>query len=330
MTAGSSEPHVAVPFPFIVGVGRSGTTLLRAILDTHPDMAIPGESHFIPVMAKDSRRYETPGGFRWEPFLEDLMGHPRFRRWELSEERVRGSFIQDSPLSLAAAFRRVFALFAEGRNKTRYGDKTPAYVHHVASLAALFAEARFVHLVRDGRDVTLSRLDHPTMSASLLELATLWKRGVEKGRREGRWLGPQRYLEIRYEDLVGDPEGATRSLCLFIDLEVDPGMLRYHERAGEIIRPTQHPQTHSRIHLPPTSGLRDWKTQMAPADIELFDIVAGGLLEELGYERGGRRSGLAHRLSARRRQLGVSTRRVAHAVRKRVTRLQRRVAERDR
>jgi hypothetical protein len=157
----------------------------------------------------------------------------------------------------------------------------------------------------------------------------LWKRGVDKGRRMGRRLGLHRYREIRYQDLVRDPEEVTRSLCAFIELGFDPVMLSYHQRANEIVRPTQHPESHARIHLPPTGGLRDRKTQMAPADIELFDMLAGGLLEELGYERGSRRRSIGHRLVARRRKLGLGTGRVAHAVTKRVIPWRRRVAERD-
>jgi Sulfotransferase family len=307
-------------FPFIVGVGRSGTTLVRAILDTHPDLAIPGESHFIPVMARNRGRYETRSGLRVERFLQDLARHPRFGRWGLSHDRVSGSLRPDPPVTLAEAIRRVYALFAETRGKTRYGDKTPAYVHHIPSLARLLPEARFVHLVRDGRDVALSRLDHPTMSAPLSDLAVVWRRGVEKGRRAGRHLGPSRYMEMRYEDLVKDPEEAARSLCRFIGLSFDPAMLRYHERANEIIRPTQHPGSHGRIHLPPTTGLRDWRVQMRARDVETFDALAGGLLEELGYERGGARRTLGDRVTARRTQLGMEARRVARAVRKRVKR----------
>jgi hypothetical protein len=326
---GSGDVRTEVPFPFIVGVGRSGTTLLRAILDTHPDMAIPGESHFIPEMVKDRRRYESPSGFRGELFLGALGRHPRFRRWGLSEDRVRRSFRDDPPLTLAAAFRRVYALFAGDRGKKRYGDKTPAYVHHISVLARLFPEARFVHVVRDGRDVALSRLEHPTMSASLSDLAILWKRGVEKGRRMGRRLGLHRYREIRYEDLVKDPEEVTSSVCAFLEVVFDPVMLNYYQRADEIIRPTQHPRSHARIRLPPTTGLRDWRTQMAPEGVEVFNALAGGLLQELGYERGSGRRTLRHRVRARRSLLGAKTRRVAHAVRKRVARPGLRAANRD-
>jgi len=221
-------------------------------------------------------------------------------------------------MTLAEAFRSLYQLYAHKQGKQRYGDKTPAYVHHIPTLAALFPEARFVHLVRDGRDVALSTLDHPTMSRALPELAVLWRRGVEKGRRAGRRLGPERYREILYEDLVSDPEVVARSVCDFLELRFDPVVLRYHERASELLRSTPHPQAHSRVHLPPTKGLRDWRSQMSHEDVVLFDLVAGGLLQDLGYDRARDRHALGEWLSAHMKRLSVESRRVARAVRKRL------------
>jgi hypothetical protein len=318
MTAGSPELRVSGPFPFIIGVGRSGTTLLRAILDTHPDMAIPGESHFIPVMVKDRRQYESLRGFRTDRFLEDLGRYHWFRRWELPMERVTASLQLEPPMTLAAAIRRLYQLYAQKQGKARYGDKTPAYVHHMPTLAVLFPEARFVHLVRDGRDVALSTLDHPTMSKTPPELAIFWRRGVEKGRRAGGRLGSERYCEVLYENLVTDPEAVARSVCDFLELRFDPLMLRYHERASEIVRSTPHPRSHSRVHLPPTKGLRDWRSQMSRKDVALFDVLAGELLQDLGYERARDRHSLGEWVSAHGKQLSVESRRVARAVRKRL------------
>jgi hypothetical protein len=317
MRAEAHETLRPSPFPFIVGVGRSGTTLLRAILDTHPSIAIPGESHFIPAMATRRRRYETAKGLRSGRFLEDVDRYHWFRRWELPVERVVESLRREPPLTLSDAIRRLFEVYAAERGKTRYGDKTPAYINHIPTLAGLFPEARFVHLMRDGRDVALSRLDHPTMSRTLPELAILWRRGVEKGRRAGRRLGPRRYLEIRYEDLVSTPEEVTRLVCRFLELPFDPVVLRYHERASEIIKPIPHPESHSRVHLPPTKGLRQWRSQMSREEIILFDSLAGELLEDLGYARAGYQPSLRESLAARRRRLIFEVHRVMRAARKR-------------
>jgi hypothetical protein len=310
-----SATAVKSTFPFIVGVGRSGTTLVRAILDSHPEVAIPGESHFIPRMAARERAYQAREGFLVESFLADVLRDPRFRRWGLPGDQVRECLRLTPPDDLPAAIRRLYELYAEHRGKGRYGDKTPAYVHHVATLDRLFPEARFVHVIRDGRDVALSVLDHPSMSGPLPKLAVAWRRGVEKGRRAGRRLGHDRYLEIRYERLVEQPEQVARSLCEFIGLGFHPQMLRYHERANEIIEPTRHPEAHGRIHLPPTKGLRDWRTQMSREDVGVFAVLAGDLLTALGYEPGDRPR-IWSRVAVRRNQLRMEAGRIVRAARK--------------
>jgi sulfotransferase family protein len=314
MRGGAGPP----PFPFVVGVARSGTTLVRAILDSHPDMAIPGESHFITEMTRRPSRYEPGDGFRGDRFLHDILGHQRFQRWGLPEERVRRQLRDDPPHDLAAAFRGVYRAYALERGKSRYGDKTPAYVHHIPVLSRLFPEATLVHVVRDGRDVALSHVAHPTFSRTVPEVALVWRRGVERGRRAGRALGPRRYREIRYEDLLDDPEGITRSLCDFLAIDYVSAMLRYHEHADEIIRPTRHPQSHQRIHLPPTKGLRNWRTEMSRRDVAVFDVLVGDLLEELGYERPAEPPTVRARAAARGVHLRAGAGRVAHGVRKRL------------
>jgi hypothetical protein len=305
-------------FPFVVGVARSGTTLVRAILDSHPDLAIPGESHFLAEMARSPDRYLAADGFRVGRFLQDVLSHQRFQRWGLPEERMHRLLRDDPPVDLAAAFRRLYEAYALGQGKRRYGDKTPAYVHHISVLGALFPEARFVHVVRDGRDVALSHVAHPSFTRTVPEVALVWRRGVERGRRTGLALGPGRYREVRYEDLLEDPEGVSRSLCKFLVLDYHPAMLRYHERAEEIIRPTRHPESHQRIHLPPTKGLRDWRTDMSRHDVAVFDALVGDLLEDLGYGRPSDRPTIRARTAARGVHLRVGAGRLAHGVRKRL------------
>ena len=158
-------------------------------------------------------------------------------------------------------------------------------VIHIPFLARAFPEARFIHLIRDGRDVALSYLDADFGVDSVGEAAIYWRRFVRKGRRDGRRLGP-RYREIRYEDLLADPETVLRSLCAFVEIPFDPAMLTYHRQADRILETTSHREHHERLHLPPTQGLRDWRTQMDGASLTLFEALAGDLLDQVGYERG--------------------------------------------
>lgn len=267
------------PFPFFVGTNGSGTTLHRAIFDSHPDLAILGESHFIVSLARHRRRYERPGGFI--QLAADLRQHPRFDSWNLPidrfEERL-GDLAEDD---YASAIRLLYRLYAEERGKKRYGDKTQAYIHHLPFLSELFPEARFVHVVRDGRDVALAHAE----GARIEQVAFSWRRRVREGHKAGQALGPERYIESRFEELVGSPEAAVRKLCEFLDLEFHPDMLRYYERASEIVATTAKPSRHRDIFLPPTKGLRDWRRELTSDQVLRFEAIAGGVLDDLGYGR---------------------------------------------
>jgi len=272
-------------FPFVVGSQRSGTTLVRAMLDSHPLMSVPPESWFVTELASEQLRYSDGGAFDAGAFLADLEKHPRFERWELPAEATRAAVLDSPAGDFPEAVRRVFELFACRRGKSRYGDKTPPYVERLPLLAELFEEACFLHVIRDGRDVATSAIDAPWGPDNAIRAALDWRTRVEAGRRAGRALGHERYLEIRYEALVGEPERTLRTICAFVALDFDPAMFSYVDRADELQASGFHANVNPNLARPPTSGLRDWRTQMAPADILSFELVAGDLLDRLGYER---------------------------------------------
>jgi hypothetical protein len=312
-------------FPFVVARGRSGTTLLRAMLDSHPDMAVPDESHFVVQVARQRARYEPDGRLDLPRFTRDLLGHWAFRRWGLPDEEVLEAFRADPPADVPAAVRAVYLAYAAHHGKTRFADKTPSYVLNVGLLAATFPEARFVHMIRDGRDVALSYLDTDFGSRTLGQAALYWDRFVRAGRLAGSRLGPDRYLEIRYEDLVAEPEPVLKELCAFVGLDFDERMLRFHERADELVPSLSHNEAHRNLYKPLTAGLRDWRRDLAPRDVAVFEALAGELLSELGYERGAPRPGVLARATAAWIRFTTQVRRVAHGSRVRGRKLRRRL-----
>ncbi len=134
--------------------------------------------------------------------------------------------------------RAFYGLYAEQHGKSRWGDKSPSYVRRMRRVHAVLPEARFVHLIRDGRDVALSQLEVHHGADEVTEAAGEWVAGIEKARRASRRVGG--YLELRYEDLVSDAEPLLRRVCELTDLDFDPAMLDYHrdaeERMAETIR----------------------------------------------------------------------------------------------
>jgi hypothetical protein len=159
-------------------------------------------------------------------------------------------------------------------------------------LHALWPEAKFVHIIRDGRDVCLSVLNWKKAERTagryasweedpVSTTALWWERKVRKAREDGAALGPALYQEMHYEDLVEDPERECKRLCEFLGVAYDDAMIRFHE-GRERVEPGRGAKS---AWLRVTSGLRDWRTEMCAGDVERFEAAAGDLIEELGYER---------------------------------------------
>ena len=287
------------PAPFIVGVARSGTTLLRLMLDAHPDLAIPPETHFIPKVVKACEESGDPH----ERVFDLLTTHRRWPDYRLDADELRGRLDRIDPLSAGDALRAFYGLYAERQGKPRWGDKSPSYVRRMRRVASALPEAHFVHLVRDGRDVALSQVEVDFGPDEVTGAAKDWVDGIGKARRQARRL--RHYMELRYEDLVADPEGALRRVCEFVELPWDSAMLDYHHGAtgrmaevtrdfergdGPAIPAAVRASRHMRVAEPPQQERSGrWRTEMSQADREAFEAIAGGLLAELGYEVGDRR-----------------------------------------
>jgi hypothetical protein len=263
----------------VLGVSRSGTTLLRVILDRSPGIAIPDESFFVPLLARRHGRTVDA-----ERFLDDVARIPTIRAWGLRPEDVAPRI--RSGMATGEAIAAIFEAYAERAGKPRWGDKTPMYMRHLGMLERLFPDAQYVHLVRDGRDAALSFLEmpegtftrtwaHPTTPA---QFACLWAKEISDARALGRRVGAARYQEVRYEELVGDPEAVVAAICSFAGLPFDSDMLAYADSVDVSEKPHQQ-----RLLRPPTAGVRSWREDMASDDVDAFDAVAGDVLRELGY-----------------------------------------------
>jgi hypothetical protein len=260
----------------ILGVRRSGTTLLRVMLDRHSQLAVPDETYFVPQLAdRHLRRVEA------EDFLEDVR---RVVDWDLPLDKLRARLRDGMPVG--EAIGAVYAVYAEEQGKPRWGDKTPMYMQNLRLLERLFPDARYVHLIRDGRDAALSFLSMPRgimtetwmQPRSTADFACQWRTEVAAARRLGARAG-ERYVEVRYEEVVDDAAGVLRRVCTFAGLEYEPDMSNYAGNVDVSAKPHQQ-----RLLQPPTRGVRDWRAEMSAADVTAFEHVAGDLLRELGYE----------------------------------------------
>jgi hypothetical protein len=286
--AAGTNPHF-----FLVGSHRSGTTLLRRILEAHSQIAVAPETHWVPQFYKQ-RTGLAPDGAVTEGLLTQLVEHPKFHHLGVSPKELRRLLPPGERPAYADFVGRIFDRCGAARGKPLVGDKTPNYVRQVHVLHGLWPRARFVHLIRDGRDVCLSVVAWKRKAARMAELfptweedrvttaALCWERDVRRGREKGLPLGPVLYEEVRYEALVTRPADEARRLCSFLAVPYEEGMLEFHR--GHVR--TEPGLSAKEAWLPITPGLRDWRTQMPPEDVEHFEAAAGELLNELGYPRG--------------------------------------------
>lgn len=268
---------------FIVGTPRSGTTLVRLVLDSHPSIAITPESSFLFRAGRIWNRIygDKLNEKKVGAFIKDLNSLPQVRDWlpstctpERVIEQCHGDFSWGSVLNC------VFDLYAESRQKPRWGDKTPKNLYAVEDIFAKFPDAKIVVVVRDCRDVVMS-MQNADFSRSTHVLAALrWQKDAERGRELIEKYGDRVFI-LKYEDLLENPEKEIKTTLEYCGLDNDPSILkRYMAHEDDVAH------TKSDLYMKPISpsNLNKWKTSMPDKIISDCEAIAGNGLRYFGYE----------------------------------------------
>jgi Sulfotransferase family len=278
----AAPPPLGRPF-FIFGAARSGTSLLSRMLDAHPNIAIPYESHLY------SRVYPVVHG-----------------RCDLSDPRTRtrlvAEILRTDPVTmwqpapsltetLAAitrpdfhgVFEGLLGAWARQRGKSRWGEKSPVHTLCWRAILEGFPDLQVLHLVRDGRDVALSYRAAPFGPKHVYQLAHRWVLYLRVAEKAQAALGPGAFLQVRYEDLVSSPEPELRRICDFLGEEYTPTMLTFYQGNGDY--PTD-PRNIANLRRPPLAdNIGKWRTRMTGRDLRIYEAIAGSYLERYGYPR---------------------------------------------
>lgn len=280
------KDRMAAPAPFfIVGFQRSGTTLLRLMLDSHPDVAIPLDTaglwaRYAETVEGEFNGLRSSGDVR--RITEALLDEDRIRLWQvdLSADAIVEDAAGRGYAGVVDGFHRGYA---RAKGKRSWGSKDPGDMKRIDLIHSWFPDAKFVHIVRDGRDACLSQIRQDFGHNEILACAAAWREEVWWVRRMGGLLGPRRYHEVRYEDLVRQPRSVLERLCHFLDMEFDPAMLDYHQRVDDAV-PDEKRHIWPLIDRPPqTSNVERWRSHMSQGLRVCFEKRAGALLYDLDY-----------------------------------------------
>lgn len=259
---------------FVGGAGRSGTTLLRVILDSHPHIACGPELKITQQLCR-----------MWYDFQSVYL--PTLQEYLLSPADLRDMFGRFL-LSFLEKYR-------QQSGKPRLAEKSPNNVLYFQHLHYLFPESPLIHVVRDGRDVVCSLLTmnwvNPKTGERLAytrdarRAAEYWVHCVQAGREAPRQVPPlaRRYWEVRYEALVERPLPTLQGMFAFLDEPWDPAVLAFHEQERNLAGESSADQVTQQLYA---GAAGRWQRDLKPADKQAVKEVAGDLLVELGYATG--------------------------------------------
>lgn len=274
---------------FVVGVARSGTTLLMSMLDAHPAFAIPSESHFIPVLYRISDTFgDLNQPLNRERLVRRIVALLR-GYWHAGSEEdwIPGALenahaiAETAEPSYEGVVRAIYEFHARRRGRRRWGDKTPGYIDSLPELHSMFPDARFIHIVRDGRDVACSVMPLSFGPNTVYMAARRWKHCLGHA-IEFANAHPEIVHTVRYEDLVEHPEEQLRTICAFLGEEYDPVMLEFHKSRNPGATPEHHKLTATQVN---SSRKARWKRQMSQRQVRIFEATAGEMLRHFGYEQ---------------------------------------------
>ncbi len=273
------------PF-FIVGSGRSGSTLLRRILLGNPEVHIPPEMYALSESIRIYRRRPAPARpERVKATLAAFESHPGFAELGVSLRPLADDLVA-APAAARSLALVLDALYryhgrARGRVFVRWGDKTPLNAFHLHAITAVFPRAQIVHVLRDGVDAARSYVRaglQPDLGAAALR----WRESVAAVRRFMRER-PGACREVRYEELVAQPRAVVADLCAFLDLAFDSSMLEAHDRAGALPDVARHPHLSAVFEPIGVGSIGRGRRGLAPVEAARLQRLIGADLARLGY-----------------------------------------------
>lgn len=267
---------------FMLGCPRSGTSLVSKIVGAHPRIAVPFESHVYHYLWSWAGLYgDLRSDAARRALVRDILSLEDLREWSPRPSLERTLAAVRRP-DFHGVFEALLSAWAEDVGKPRWGEKTPQHAWHWKEILAAFPDLQVVWVVRDGRDVALSYGRAVFGPKHPWHLARRWVAYETAGREMEAVLGPDRFLRVRYEDLLDRPEEVVRTTCGYLGESFYPSMLDSWRHDGPYRTDRRNAENLRRGILSGNRG--KWRNEMSPRDLRIFEAVASDCLVANGYE----------------------------------------------
>jgi hypothetical protein len=284
-----SAAHTLEPPFFVIGSPRSGTTLLRLMLTSHPQLVVPPECGFavwLHPMFGQWKAEEFRDRGHVLRFAEAVASCRKFETWGISASHIAEAIVRDHPDSYGNACACIYRAFCAriGKSTASWGDKNNYYLSHMSIIRTIFPQARFIHIVRDGRDIACSYREvmtirsnspyRPLLPVAIDEIAEQWVHDIQTIRRQSKTMGSNSFMEVRYEDLTTHPKIELLRICAWLGVNFASAMLHFDQE--NLFR-----------HLEPAAVTSDtvgrYAWMLDESDIARFEDIAADELRHYGY-----------------------------------------------
>jgi hypothetical protein len=258
---------------FIVGMNGSGTTMLLDCLDNHPEIyGFPRETKILPYILQTSSKYgDLSDDKNFLKLWDNFRSISLFRYVNSGQEIPLPIDWKSTKRSAAGVIDRTLSYFAEKEGKIRWCEKSPMNAQHILLLAQNFPDAKFIHIIRDGRACAASFHRRWRYTPELTVYR--WKKIVKEARQQGSSMH-DRYFEVRYEDLVENPGKWLKMICIFINVPYNPKIIsrkRVQRYSGS---------KEKKISQKPSY----WQNYFRPSQRGRLNRIGGETLRSFGYD----------------------------------------------
>lgn len=270
---------------FIIGVPRSGTTLLQMLLNSHRNIAIYSEIHFFSQILQIKRFINKLNKDNLDQFIEYVKKTNHYKylpNIDTLLPHIKEKMERTENLSYEHFYLFLMQEFAESENKIRFGEKTPQNINYIDELINLFPKAKIIHIVRDPRAVVSSLIKVKWSANDVLINTLKWKVQILNFEEsEKKWHN--NCLLLRYEDLLSQTEKYLRKVCEFIDEKYDENMLEYHFFADRYLQNEKDKlEVKKNINL---QAINKWKNNLSLSEIYTIEKILGSYLTKYNYPK---------------------------------------------